>query len=183
MSGTVSGPALSEDTKTGTNGCDPVQTKRISPYRPWQEIATEKKTEQLARIPREWLVPETQMLQTDAPDLRPLATLSGILSAREVQITSEQYDATALLAEIASGAFTAVEVVRAFCKRAAVAQQACNCLTEIMFADAIAAAEKLDETYTKTGGTIGPLHGLPMSFKVTQIPTYCPHADRTSVIC
>ncbi|CAN8096339.1 unnamed protein product [Discula destructiva] len=143
--------------------CDPVKTRRTGPYRPWQDIAAEKKAEQLARIPREWLIPET--LETGVPDLRHLASLSGLLSARELGITGAQYDATALLAEIASGALTATEVVTAFCKRAAVAQQVCNCLTEIMFTDAIAAAERLDEAYSRTGKTIGPLHGLPMSFK------------------
>lgn len=147
-------------------GCDPVKTKRTSPYRPWQEIAADKKTEQLGRIPQEWLVPESKLHQIDTPDLRPLAELSGILSTQELKITGKDYDATALLAEIASGALTAVEVITAFCKRAAVAQQACNCLTEIMFSDAIATAKKLDEAYSKTGKTVGPLHGLPMSFKV-----------------
>ncbi|KAJ4391809.1 hypothetical protein N0V93_005429 [Gnomoniopsis smithogilvyi] len=165
MSDNISGPSLTSTFETQIMDCDPVKTKRTSPYRPWQEIAAEKKAEQLARIPQEWLVSETQLLQTNTPDLRPLSELSGILTARELNITGKEYDATALLAEIASGALTAVEVVRAFCKRAAVAQQACNCLTEIMFADAIATAEKLDEAYMKTGKTVGPLHGLPMSFK------------------
>lgn len=125
----------------------------------------------MARIPREWLIPDANLLRTTTPDLRPLAEASGILSTHELDITGGKYDATALLVEIASGRLTAVEVVTAFCKRAAVAQQACNCLTEIMFADAIAAAEKLDEAYVKTGKTVGPLHGLPMSFKVAEL---CP---------
>lgn len=172
MSTNVPGLAFSVGSEIETKDCDPVKTERSRPYRPWQEIAAEKKAEQLARIPREWLVPET--LHTDTPDLRPLAALSGVLTDRELEITGEQYDATALLAEIACGALTATEVVIAFCKRAAVAQQACNCLTEIMFSDAIVAAGKLDEAYFKTGRTIGPLHGLPMSFKVAPVhPIAC----------
>lgn len=160
--------SLSGGTETDTRDCDPVKTTRTSPYRPWQEIAADKKAQQIARIPQEWLIRDNDLLQTATPDLRPLAEASGILSTHELEITGGQYDATALLAEVASGRLTAVQVVTAFCKRAAVAQQACNCLTEIMFADAIAAAEKLDEAYVKTGKTVGPLHGLPMSFKVAK---------------
>lgn len=148
-----------------TDGCDPVKTKRTVPYRSWQEIAAEKKAEQRARIPEAWLVPES--LEIDLTDLRPLAQASGILTDHDLDITGEHYDATALLDKMAAGVLTAVEVVSAFCKRAAVAQQVCNCLTEIMFADAITAAEKLDDVYNRTGKTVGPLHGLPMTFKVS----------------
>ncbi|KAK7733031.1 hypothetical protein SLS53_008360 [Cytospora paraplurivora] len=107
-----------------TSGCDPVKTKRITPYKPWQEIAAMKKAEQLSRIPKEWILSGTG-LPTDAVHLCPVASLSGILSARELAITGSAYDATALLAKIADGTFTSVEVVTAFCKRAAVAQQDC----------------------------------------------------------
>ncbi|KUI64807.1 hypothetical protein VM1G_01246 [Cytospora mali] len=136
-----------------TSGCDPVKTKRTTPYKPWQEIAAAKKAERLSRIPEEWII-QGKGLSTDAVDLRPIASLCGVLSDRELEITGETYDATALLAKIADGIYTSVEVVTAFCKRAAIAQQVCNCLTEIMFADAIAAAEKLDEQYNRTGKTV-----------------------------
>lgn len=148
-----------------TYDCDPVKTRRELPYKPWQDIAAEKKAEQLSRIPRDWHIPEN--LRTDATDLRPLAEASAILTDLELEITSEKYDATSLLAKIADGTFTAADVVTAFCKRAAVAQQVCNCLTEIMFFEAIEAAKELDKTYKQTGKTVGPLHGLPMTFKVS----------------
>ncbi|RDW92240.1 hypothetical protein BP5796_01634 [Coleophoma crateriformis] len=132
--------------------------------RPWQELAAAKKKEQLSRIPAEWLLKPEAMPAPETVDLRPVATSCGILSAKELEITGD-YDATALLEKIASGAYTALEVVTAYCKRAAVGQQLCNSLTEIMFADAIAAAAQLDETFKATGKTVGPLHGLPMTFK------------------
>jgi Asp-tRNA(Asn)/Glu-tRNA(Gln) amidotransferase A subunit family amidase len=50
-------------------------------------------------------------------------------------------------------------------QRAAVAQQALNCLTEIFFNEAIQRAEFLDDEFQKTGRPIGPLHGLPVSLK------------------
>jgi hypothetical protein len=40
-----------------------------------------------------------------------------------------------------------------------------NCLTVIMFNDAIERAKYLDAEYKKTGKVTGPLHGLPISLK------------------
>ena len=135
--------------------------------RPWTEIHQAKKAEQFSRIPSEWrLSSEFLTTHKDTVDLRPLAASSGILTERELEITDRKYDATALAGQIASGTYSATEVVTAFCKRTAIAQQLCNCLTEIMFLDAIEAAKKLDEEYKKTGKTVGPLHGIPMTFKV-----------------
>jgi amidase len=135
--------------------------------RSWEEIRDAKKAEQDSRIPADWkLNPKT--LPTDGTrDLRPYAASSGILSDRELKITGDDYDATALAAAIADSTYTAVEVVTAFCKRAAIAQQLCNCLTEIAFAEAIEKAVELDQHYQATGNVVGPLHGVPMTFKVT----------------
>lgn len=41
-----------------------------------------------------------------------------------------------------------------------------RCLTETMFDEALKRAKELDEHLKKTGQPIGPLHGLPISFKV-----------------
>jgi amidase len=40
-----------------------------------------------------------------------------------------------------------------------------NCLTEILFPEALARAQFLDDHLEKTGKTVGPLHGLPISMK------------------
>ena len=53
----------------------------------------------------------------------------------------------------------------AYCKRAAIAQQTVNCLTEICFDEAIAEATRQDMVFAETGKVIGPLHGLPVSIK------------------
>lgn len=159
-----------QPSEADTSGCDPVKTRRTTPYRPWQDIVADKKSEQRSRIPKEWHLQidvGANAQEDTATDLRPLAWTSGLLTDRELEITSSAHDATALLAKIAGGTYTSVDVVTAFCKRAAIAHQVANCLTEIMFADAMAAAEKLDEEYARLGGkTVGPLHGLPMTFKV-----------------
>lgn len=53
----------------------------------------------------------------------------------------------------------------AYCKRAAIAHQTVNCLTEICFTEAIAEATRQDKVFAETGRVIGPLHGLPVSIK------------------
>jgi amidase len=40
-----------------------------------------------------------------------------------------------------------------------------NCLTEILFPEALARAQFLDDHLQKTGKIVGPLHGLPISMK------------------
>ena len=53
----------------------------------------------------------------------------------------------------------------AYYKRAIVAQQVVNCLTEIFVEQALARAAKLDAHLKETGKVVGPLHGLPISLK------------------
>ncbi|KAH8671430.1 amidase [Xylariales sp. PMI_506] len=136
-----------------------------TPVKSWQDLQAAKKAEQLSRIPKEWLLKESDLPSEDMVDVRPFVESCGILSAKELEITGDAYDATSLAAAIAEGKYSAVEVVTAFCKRAAVGHQLCNMLTEIMFVDAIAAAQKLDDVYKQTGKVVGPLHGVPITFK------------------
>ncbi|KAI2468374.1 amidase [Annulohypoxylon bovei var. microspora] len=131
----------------------------------WQELQAAKRTERDSRIPTEWKLKKEYFPPEDTVDLRPFANSGGILSSAELEITSEKYDATSLAAAIAEGKFTALEVVTAFCKRAAVGHQLCNMLTEIMFADALERAKELDHIFKTTGKVVGPLHGVPMTFK------------------
>ncbi|KAI5866277.1 amidase [Durotheca rogersii] len=138
-------------------------TTETAVKRTWQELQAAKAAERDSRIPAEWKL--KQLPPAGTFDLRPFASSSGILSETELTITGEQYDATSLAAAIAEGKYTAAEVVTAFCKRAAIGQQLCNMLTEIMFADAIKRAQELDDIYKSTGKVVGPLHGVPMTFK------------------
>lgn len=137
---------------------------------PWRDIAARKKAEQLGRIPEAWRLPDSTDL--DKSNILQIPRQSGILSDIELQIT-EEYDATELVDELANGNLTSEAVATAFCKRAAIAQQLTNCLTEILFDDAIARAKELDAHFDRTGKPFGPLHGLPISLKDTfQIKGY-----------
>lgn len=134
--------------------------------RTWQEIQAAKYAERTARIPKEWMLKESDFPPEGTADLRHVVKTCGILSERELEITGEKYDATSLAAAVGAGTYTSVEVITAFCKRAAIGHQLCNNLTEIMFSDAIEGAKKLDVYFEQSGKTVGPLHGVPMNFKV-----------------
>lgn len=137
---------------------------------PWRDIAARKKAEQLGRIPEAWRLPDSTDLEQ--ANILQVPRQSGILTDIELQIT-EEYDATELVDELANGNVSSEDVATAFCKRAAIAQQLTNCLTEILFDDAIARAKELDAHFERTGRPFGPLHGLPISLKDTfQIKGY-----------
>jgi amidase len=127
---------------------------------PWEAIASRKRAERHSKIPRSWLLRNPPSGQLD---VRSIPETSGILSTRELEITST-HDATSLAVAIRAKRYTAEEVAVAFCKRAAIAQQVCNCLTEIMFDEGIARARWLDAEM-KAGRIKGRLHGVPISLK------------------
>ncbi|KAG9244368.1 general amidase-like protein [Calycina marina] len=131
---------------------------------PYKEIALRKQAERQSRIPRAWLL--AALPPSATLDVRSIPRNCGILTAQEIHIT-EACDATALAQAIRQRKVTSEAVTIAFCKRAAIAQQVTNCLTEIFFQDAIATAKLLDEEYARTGIVRGPLHGVPMSLKDT----------------
>ncbi|KAF8548984.1 amidase [Imleria badia] len=87
----------------------------------------------------------------------------GILSDKDIKITN--FDATDILAKIESREYTAVEVVTAFGKRAAIAHQLTACLTDFFLDEGVKRAQDLDDYLRENGTTVGPLHGLPISIK------------------
>lgn len=133
----------------------------------WEVLAKQKREEVAAKIPAEWRLPSTIMAEFHEKatiNVLDVPRSSGILTPKELEIT-EQYDASDLIKLMASGALKSVDVVTAFCKRAAIAQQCVSCLTEIMFDEALAKARECDDYLAKHGKPMGPLHGLPISLK------------------
>ncbi|KAF5368405.1 hypothetical protein D9758_002315 [Tetrapyrgos nigripes] len=127
----------------------------------WKIIAAGKKAQQQASIPKEWLL--SNLPPQSVLDISGFPETCGLLSDEELQITRSDTDT--LLAKLASGEWSSVKVTTAFYKRAIVAQQITNCLTEIFVERALARAAELDEHLKKTGKVVGPLHGLPISLK------------------
>ncbi|KAF2211613.1 hypothetical protein CERZMDRAFT_43002 [Cercospora zeae-maydis SCOH1-5] len=127
----------------------------------WRQAAKNKAQSVLDLIPSEWRLtsipsPEEQRDVTGA-------YIQQFLSEREIQITES--DALEIVTHAAGGKWTAVEITKAFCHRAAIAHQLLNCLHEIFFDAAIAQAEALDRYYAEHKKPVGILHGLPISLK------------------
>ncbi|KAK2477311.1 hypothetical protein H9L39_09799 [Fusarium oxysporum f. sp. albedinis] len=141
------------------------------PLPTWETRAEEKRSRSAKAIPSSWLLPSHIMdglkvpLESNKNNLISLdiPRRSGILSEIELDIT-ESFTTMQLIEKLAAGAFTTVQVVTAFSKRAAIAQQLTNCLTETFFDEAESRARHLDEL-RESGKLAGPLHGLPISLK------------------
>ena len=129
----------------------------------WQEIAAAKQRERAGKIPQKWRIPKDQLPGDSEQDVQDWPYTSGFFGAKELGITDST--ASEVVEKIAAGEWTSLEVMDAVCKRASVAQQLINCVTEICFDEALSRAKKLDEYLANEGKTIGPLHGLPISFK------------------
>ncbi|KAF2703356.1 amidase [Pleomassaria siparia CBS 279.74] len=128
----------------------------------WQHVASTKKLSLFSLIPLAWRLRES--------DIPPVSRLKDVttfiarfLSPLEQQITTATV--SVILENIQSFNWSAAEVTRAFCHRAALAHQLVNCLSEICFVEAEWRAEELDAILRTSGRPVGPLHGLPMSLK------------------
>lgn len=127
----------------------------------WKPTVDQKRSLQVATIPPSWrLSAPIPIWQTTLETIRSC----NILSPQELEWT-ETTDVAKLLSLLASQEVSSVQVTTAFCKRAAIAQQLTRCLTEIFFDRALVKAQELDEYLARTGKTVGPLHGLPVSIK------------------
>ncbi|KAL1873123.1 hypothetical protein VTK73DRAFT_1084 [Phialemonium thermophilum] len=120
-----------------------------------------------ALLIRDQSLPPDSILSPPPPaellDVTGIPRSCGLLTDWELEIT-EKYDATALVQGLAAQKFTAVAVLNAFRKRASIAQQLTNCITELL-PEALEQAKAADDYIRKTGNTLGPLHGLPISLK------------------
>lgn len=83
----------------------------------WQDLARSKREQLAAAIPADWRIKELSA----ADSVVEYARSSGLLSAQELAMTEST--ASSLVADMAAGRLRSVDVVLAFCKRAALAQQ------------------------------------------------------------
>lgn len=133
----------------------------------WKQLALSKRVSTFNKIPKDWLLSMEQVsdfTETNSISVVDVPSICGILTRKELDIT-ENHDATDLVSLMAKGELSSLEVVTAFCKRAAIAHQAINCLTEILFEEAFARAHECDSYLKIHKRPMGPLHGLPISLK------------------
>ncbi|KAF8306763.1 amidase [Clavulina sp. PMI_390] len=126
----------------------------------WKDISALKQQQRDSLL--KWKL-DPKLLDDKILDVTHIPAESGILDQLELEITDS--NAETILKKLAEGVWTSEDVTVAFCKRASIAQQLTNCLTEICFDDAIARAKELDAMFKDTGKLAGPLHGLPVSIK------------------
>ncbi|KAF7290792.1 Amidase domain-containing protein [Mycena indigotica] len=132
----------------------------------WPQVALRFVDELYAKIPPELRLSQDFLDQyPPGSDVRAAVAACGLLSKDEMEITNPEYDSVSLLRRIKDKEVTAVQVARAFCKRAAVAQQLLHCLTDFFMEVALRRAQELDDHYNTTGELVGPLHGLPIDMK------------------
>ncbi len=115
-------------------------------------------------IPNEYLAPST--LLPDDLDTTPFNAMgipATVLDEKTLAIT--ELTASEIAQKIAARELTASETILAFIKRATLAHQLTHCAMEILFDYGIKRAKVLDEYQAKTGHTVGPLHGVPLSLK------------------
>ncbi|MCJ1471755.1 hypothetical protein MMC13_000395 [Lambiella insularis] len=126
----------------------------------WQEVAA------IAQEYRDESIKRVEPCVPDVPKYLPRDVTSipkELLSKEEIAITETA--AEDLLESIASGHLSSTAVVKAFLRRAGLAQKLVNCVTELLPERALARAKSLDEYYSEHKRPIGPLHGLPISVK------------------
>lgn len=128
-------------------------------FESWDKLARAKRAALSSSIPRVWRVPDIPTPE-QCPNVTNWPRL--VLSSDEILIT--ETPPLIILANIHALVWSAEDVTRAFCHRAAVAHQLTNCLTEVLFDAAITTAQELDEYQRTVGSLKGPLHGLPVSF-------------------
>ncbi|KAL9032918.1 MAG: hypothetical protein Q9180_006227 [Flavoplaca navasiana] len=129
----------------------------------WQTSAKAKVADIHSRIPKQWVLSER-----DLENANQRRSLTGPFIHQHLTIEEKKiiaHDSVQLVERIKHREYTAVDVTRAYCKTAAVAQQINNCLHEFMFDFAFQTAKDLDDYYSKNGSVRGPLHGLPISLK------------------
>ncbi|KAI1068702.1 hypothetical protein LB507_006217 [Fusarium sp. FIESC RH6] len=129
----------------------------------YENLRTSILEEFASTVPQDLRLPK-DLIDNPAKNVTNIPRTCGILTEQELDIT-ENYDATALAAAIASKKFTSVAVVTAFAKRAIVAHQLTCCLTQWFMEKAVLTAQRYDDYLEETGRTVGPLHGVPISIK------------------
>lgn len=139
----------------------------------WQLKVAAVKAQTQARIPSALRISAT-LLPSRAVDLCDENTALSFLDREIIQ-----HDATELRDRLASGKYTAVQVTEAYIKSASLAHQAVNCLTDFFPEEALERAKWLDEQFGIHSGPVGPLHGVPISVKVSCLTGMSTITDRS----
>jgi amidase len=87
----------------------------------YQEVAIKAQAEVNDAIPPAWKLSSTQLELSKHANVTVIPSKCGLLTPAQIEITEQT--ATELLAKLATGKLSSVEVTEAFCIRAAIAHQ------------------------------------------------------------
>ncbi|KAL1980862.1 hypothetical protein VTN96DRAFT_3397 [Rasamsonia emersonii] len=127
----------------------------------WQDIVAQKRALRDEAL-KPYLVDD---LESRAPRVDNVAKRSIIESDPKIQKITDIDSIPVLQQCLSQGEFTAEEVILAYIKRATVAHQLTNAITEVIFDDALKQAQELDREFQATKMVKGPLHGIPVTVK------------------
>ncbi|KAL1848451.1 hypothetical protein Plec18170_008049 [Paecilomyces lecythidis] len=138
---------------------DPISSVEISV---WERRAAERRALRDRQV-TEWQPGPTPVLRTGQTYVKNVPQYCGLLTPEQICITESS--PSQLLRQLASGSWSAENVVRAFIARTTIAHYLTNPLTEVFFERAVHDAQRLDRILEETKKPVGPLHGLPISLK------------------
>ncbi|KAH8431247.1 uncharacterized protein LDX57_008909 [Aspergillus melleus] len=130
-------------------------------HQSWAQIVAEKRS-QRDRLLKPYMVSDVDQRP---PQVRRLQDRSCLRDDPLSQEITEIDNIGSLLERLKTAKFTAEQVALAYIKRAVIAHQLTNCLTEVVFEEALAQARALDREFQETGQLKGPLHGIPLTVK------------------
>ncbi|KAJ2955307.1 hypothetical protein NQZ79_g8671 [Umbelopsis isabellina] len=133
----------------------------------WEVLGQAARERREKQLPDEYRIPKDKMPDDSVKDVSNFPRESGLFTEQELEIT--ECTVPVLLKAIEDKKWTAVDVSKAYFKRAAYAHQLTNCLSEMFFERGLEQAKELDEYYEKEGKLKGPLHGIPISMKDNQM--------------
>lgn len=126
----------------------------------WKERVQLKRKQLKNKIPDEWKLDNgtIKRLKDDKKNL--IKNIDDLCSSADNQITHSTI--IKLREKLNAKQLTCYEITSAFCHRAALIHQVVNCLSEIMFLEALKQADYYDKHRPTT---LPPLYGIPISLK------------------
>lgn len=128
----------------------------------WEVAVISRRKELDEQIPKEWRI--ELPIPDELPCVQNHISVAQLLTSTESEITATK--TTKLIEHLKKREIDSRNDRHSFfCKRAAIAQQALNCATDLLFDEALAIAREYDIHFQLTGKTKEPLHGLPIFIK------------------